>query len=726
MIFYQKLKKWVLNQPLPLWAIAVMMSIGIALILSADFIATARLEMVDGEPSPMLVKAPRQISYISNVLTEQARDSAEARVPDVYTDIDLNIGRNRVQLTEDLFAFIKNVRSDSLATTEWKITALTQIDAIATTPEIATLLVNMTEVALSSAEGSARGITNELMSRQIKESGNAISSNVRAMLGVSMPDNQVKLLMAIVPQLVVPNSFLDPVTTSKEKELARQNASPVTQEFFKDDLILREGELVTPFKLEALEKLGLQQQEIDWWEIGRNCMAATVSVVILFLYFNRFRERDWLQRRYPVLLALLILVFLFLGKWAIGLGNYLPYLYPISGVAILIGVIYDIRLAILVSTMLAGLLGYTAPNSLEYAIYAYTGSVISLLTVRRHRIQRISALFRAGLFAVLGNFAMLLIFKLNAQLEPIEALRWAGIAMANGVLSASVAILGFYVVGNFLGIVTMLQLQELATAYDQPVLQQLLRTAPGTYHHSHMVAVLAEHAAERIGANSLLVRVGAFYHDIGKMQNAIYFTENQDGTNLHDTLDPYKSAEIIIGHVTGGLELARQHGLPNRIQDFIAEHHGNQLLKFFYKKACDQNKDKDEVIYVVNEELFRYPGPRPRSRETAIVMMADSVEATSKAVQPNNLVAIEKLVRKITDELLTSEQLDDSGLSLKDVHIIREAFIETLQGLFHVRVKYAGNEELVAANARPIETEMRTIDRVPLPVSRSVPVPKEL
>ena len=623
MIFYQKLKKWVLNQPLPLWAIAVMMSIGIALILSADFIATGRLEMVDGEPSPMLVKAPRQISYISNVLTEQARASAEARVPDVYTDIDLNIGRNRVQLTEDLFAFIKNVRSDSLATTEWKITALTQIDAIATTPEIATLLVNMSEVALSSAEGSARGITNELMSRQIKESGNAISSNVRAMLGVSMPDNQVKLLMAIVPQLVVPNSFLDPVTTSKEKELARQNASPVTQEFFKDDLILREGELVTPFKLEALEKLGLQQQEIDWWEIGRNCMAATVSVVILFLYFNRFRERDWLQRRYPVLLALLILVFLFLGKWAIGLGNYLPYLYPISGVAILIGVIYDIRLAILVSTMLAGLLGYTAPNSLEYAIYAYTGSVISLLTVRRHRIQRISALFRAGLFAVLGNFAMLLIFKLNAQLEPIEALRWAGIAMANGVLSASVAILGFYVVGNFLGIVTMLQLQELATAYDQPVLQQLLRTAPGTYHHSHMVAVLAEHAAERIGANSLLVRVGAFYHDIGKMQNAIYFTENQDGTNLHDTLDPYKSAEIIIGHVTGGLELARQHGLPNRIQDFIAEHHGNQLLKFFYKKACDQHKGNGDVIYVVNESRFQYPGPRPCSRETAIVMMAD-------------------------------------------------------------------------------------------------------
>jgi hypothetical protein len=212
-----------------------------------------------------------------------------------------------------------------------------------------------------------------------------------------------------------------------------------------------------------------------------------------------------------------------------------------------------------------------------------------------------------------------------------------------------------------------------------------------------MVANLAEQAAEKINANSPLVRVGSFYHDVGKMNRPPFFTENQNGGNPHDNLDPFSSARIIISHVTDGLELARRYRLPTRIRDFIAEHHGNRVLKAFYSKALERAESEDEVDIT----RFQYKGPRPRSRETAIVQLADSIEATSSALRPNTEEDIEKLVKSIIDDHLKEGQLDNSDLTLGDIRTIRESFIETLQGRFHVRVKYPGNEELVSMPAPP-------------------------
>jgi putative nucleotidyltransferase with HDIG domain len=220
----------------------------------------------------------------------------------------------------------------------------------------------------------------------------------------------------------------------------------------------------------------------------------------------------------------------------------------------------------------------------------------------------------------------------------------------------------------------------------------LLRRAPGTYHHSIMVANLAEQAAEKVKANSALIRVGAFYHDVGKMNRPPFFTENQNGGNPHDNLDPYSSARIIISHVTDGLELARKYRLPNRVRDFIGEHHGDRVIKTFYQKAVEAAGGPEAV----DKSRFRYGGPRPRSRETGIVQLADATEATSSALRPSTEEEIEKLVTKIVDDHLKEGQLDDSGLTLGDIKIVRDSFIETLQGRFHMRIKYPGNEELLS------------------------------
>jgi putative nucleotidyltransferase with HDIG domain len=311
------------------------------------------------------------------------------------------------------------------------------------------------------------------------------------------------------------------------------------------------------------------------------------------------------------------------------------------------------------------------------------------------------------------------------QAEPAALLQQIGYGLGNGLLSSALTMAGFYVLGGVFGIMTILQLLDLSRL-DHPLLRELLRRAPGTYHHSIMVANLAEQAAERIGANSALVRVGAFYHDVGKMIRPPFFVENQEGINPHSSLDPYTSARIIISHVPDGLELARKYRLPHRIRDFIAEHHGERLVKTFLRKAQEAalgaaqgaaQETATENPRAIDENLFRYPGPRPRSRESAIVMLADAIDATSTALRPDTESAIVKLVETIIEDDLLQKQLQHSGLTLGDVEQMRVSFIETLKGRFHVRVAYPGNEYLLPESNVPVAL-LGTPSDAPVPVER--------
>jgi putative nucleotidyltransferase with HDIG domain len=342
---------------------------------------------------------------------------------------------------------------------------------------------------------------------------------------------------------------------------------------------------------------------------------------------------------------------------------------------------------------MAGLAGFISPNSLEVSIYLTVGGVLSVLTLRD--AQRMSAFFRAGLLAALGYIIVIVMYWLlsAAEFSPAAVLLPTLYALGNGLLSSALTLAGFYILGGLFGIVTILQLQDLSRL-DHPLLRELLRRAPGTYHHSIMVANLAEQAAERVEANSTLVRVSAFYHDVGKMVRPPFFVENQEGVDPHASLDPYTSARIVISHVADGLALARQYRLPFRIQNIIAEHHGNRVVKSFYRKAQETAGADVEVP----RAPFSYPGPRPGSRESAIVMLADAIDATSTAVRPSTEKAIEKLVNSIIEDDILEGQLNQSGLSLGDIDQLRISFIETLKGRFHVRVQYPGNELLLAEN----------------------------
>ncbi|HZD10577.1 MAG TPA: HDIG domain-containing protein, partial [Candidatus Binatia bacterium] len=579
-------------------------------------------------------------------------------------------------------------------------------------------ILNLSPAEYTAVKDDVSRIIGEVMREEIRDEPSAVSEakrSARTKFSFTLTQAQERIVTSLVPQFIVPNTFFDAEATAARREEAAATVEPQWQSVLQGQYIVRVGEEVTPVHLETLEKLGLLRPEISWLYVGRVLMAAILAVSLLALYWHRFHSTLQGSPRYLLLLGGLILVFALGAKLLVPTGGLYAYLFPAAAMSMLLAVIFDVRLSIFATLLVGTLIGLVAQESLELTMYMIVGPIFATLTLRD--AQRVNAFFRAGLVAALANMVVILVFRLAQDVAPVEILQLLAFSLLNGLISASITLAGFFVIGGLFGMMTTLQLQELSRL-DHPLLKDLLRRAPGTYHHSIMVANLAEQAAERVKANAALVRVGAFYHDVGKMNRPPFFTENQEGINPHETLDPYSSARIIISHVQDGLDLAKKHKLPDRIQDFIAEHHGDRLVVVFYKKAEEQLEEGEKI----DESRFRYKGPRPRSRETGIVLLADSVEAASAAVRPNNAEAIEMLINKIIDDHVKDAQLDNSGLTLGDIKTIRESFTETLKGRFHVRVKYPGNEELtrLEPQGRPVTPQDAPAPTRPQPVGRPV------
>ncbi len=339
-------------------------------------------------------------------------------------------------------------------------------------------------------------------------------------------------------------------------------------------------------------------------------------------------------------------------------------------------------------------------NALELPMLVGVGGMMAALTMRRP--ERLNGYFMPGLLVGVANIAVTLIFypnnySLTGNVGLLELFLYS---VLNGLLSAGVALAGIYAVTILFNLPTGLKLIELSQP-NQPLLQRLLREAPGTYQHSLMVANLAEQAASAIGVNADLVRVASLYHDVGKMTNPAFFTENQvEGINPHNVLDdPERSAAIIISHVTEGDKIARQYRLPTRIRDFILEHHGTQVLYFYHEAVKEAGEDE-----VIDIEQFTYPGPKPQSRETAIVMLADSCEATVRSRKPTKKQEITDTVQEIIDLKIQTGQLDESGLTFNDVKAIRPIFVDMLQAVFHPRINYPAQGKSTAERQAAVET----------------------
>lgn len=415
------------------------------------------------------------------------------------------------------------------------------------------------------------------------------------------------------------------------------------------------------------------------------CAAAGLSLIIPLLlalfgyYLSIFRKTDstiYMQMG-------LILAIVAAGSHAIKVYTQWPfYIIPIASFPMMIVLLYDdIRLTFLMGLACSLLATLILGVELEYFLIFLISCLVGSYFVRgaRNRGQVMKAGFLIAAALVTAGFFLNPVISKEALLHYYEPLA------LNGALCAGVVIASLKVFETMFGELSNFSLLELSDSLNQPLLKRMAVEAPGTYHHSLVVANLSEAAADAIGANSLLTRVGAYYHDIGKMVKPEYFTENQLMMgNKHDSLEPSMSKLVIINHVKEGVEMAKKHKLSPKMIDFITQHHGTSLLYFFYQKALEE-ADEDEVV---DDSEYRYPGPKPQSRETAVVLLADSVEGATRSLEEHTPKRIDEMVRKIINNKFIDGQLDECDLSLKDLELISSTFSRVLSATYHGRVKY--------------------------------------
>jgi putative nucleotidyltransferase with HDIG domain len=390
------------------------------------------------------------------------------------------------------------------------------------------------------------------------------------------------------------------------------------------------------------------------------------------------------EPRSIIVIAAIFVIFLIGARLLIN-RTLAPYAYPLQAAGLLITALFGLEAGLVVSIPLALIASYGLTNSLDLAPYYLFSSLIGLFVLGP--VRRFWGFVRAGAAISLAGFVALIAYRIPLSTPDwLGMVQFIGAAAFAGFSAASITLLLQYLLAQTLGFTTAFQLLDISRP-DFPLLQFFLRNAPGTYQHSLQVANLAEQAAEKIGADPLLTRVGAQFHDIGKALNPVFFVENQipGSVNKHDDILPEESAATIIRHVTDGIVLAKKYRLPSRLHDFILEHHGTLITRYQYNQAMSAAGGD---VTKVDIEKFRYPGPRPRSRETALLMLADASEARARAERPSTDDELRALIRSVIDTVQKFHQLDDTLLTLRDLNLIVESFTTTLRGTYHVRIQY--------------------------------------
>jgi putative nucleotidyltransferase with HDIG domain len=654
-----------------------------------------------GDVAAQDYSAPYSSTYESQVLTEIQRAAAEKAVPPVYTPPDTSIARTQMESLRSALAFITNVRADEYASYEQKLSDLAALEDIQLNRETMDIILALSDSRWQIVQQEAIIVLEQVMRNTIREGQLDLTlHSVPRLVSLSLPEDQAAIVVDLVWPFVVPNSYYNETLSKEAKQQARDSVEPITRSYIIGENIVQRGQVITDTDLEALQIYGLAQPESNWRDLVSAVSLTILVSVLLIIYLHRYpiMKSGILDLRGLALYASLFVGFLIVARVTIPGHIVLPYVYPVAAFSLTVSTLFGARLAFISTLPLAILVAYGQPTALELTIFYTLGGYFGILALKRG--QRFTSFIWAGTAIVLVGAVVVLIFRLpDPTTDWIGIATLIGVSVINGVASASISILLQYFMAQLLGTTTALQLIEISRP-DHPLMQFILRNAPGTYQHSLQVANLAEQAAERIEADPLLTRVGALYHDAGKALNPFFFIENQvPGTpNPHDDLDPESSADIIIRHVPDGLELAQKYRLPGRIQEFISEHHGTMITRYQYVTAVDKAGGEEDQV---DKEQFRYPGPRPRSKETALLMLADGCEARMRAERPSDKEELRELVQSVIGTRLTAGQLNNTDLTLHDLDAIVDSFTATLRGVYHPRIEYPKLDQIPSSHERP-------------------------
>jgi putative nucleotidyltransferase with HDIG domain len=683
--------------------IFLILLITITLILSFNFFPD-KILLKKGQICSKDILSPRTFEFLDLEETQNLKEKASRSIEEVY-DLNLVNIENVEKQVDSIFLKIKEYReklNNSSENNNVNLTVneekLTDNDLREIAKEInVNLELNMDEqiiidclqldkLSLNKINRDVKTSVRKIMEQGIKEVDleNAKKQLVREISEISISHYDALIASEIGTILIRPNLFLNEEETEKRRQEAISSVNKVERTIQIGQIIIRKGDIVTSEDIAILNALGLQNPKINFSNIIGIILITTICFSLLILYLNYYYPDIYKDINKLILLSIICIFIVLFAKITLQVSG---YLIPIASASMLIAISLSFEIAILVTVILSFLISFIPGGEMNYTIVLIVSGIVSIYSIRS-ATQR-SSLTRAGLMIAGVNIvaisALGLINNENYYLILKDNL-WG---ILNGFLAVilTIGILPF--LESFFDITTSFKLMELSNP-NQPLLKKLIVEAPGTYHHSIVVGNLSETAAEEIGGNGLLARVGALYHDIGKIKRPYFFIENQEAyKNIHDDLEPSLSALVIASHVKEGVELANKNKLPKDIINIITQHHGTGLITYFFHRALQENGASVEEVA---EENYRYSGPKPQTKETAIILLADSLEAATRTLTNPTPSRIKNLVKEIIQKNLENGQLEECDLTLKDLDKIGDSFSRILTGMFHSRVEYPDDD----------------------------------
>ena len=668
----------------------------ITFILSINFIP-GKIILKAGEVAPRNISATETIEFVDKKATEKLREAAIKSTHEVYNLNLASIESSEKELS-DFFLDIKNLRNHYQTSLEKQIVDNSFLDDSLKTISHKysidmdnTILINLVKLDQFSLEEIERNVNQsikKIMQQGVKENDMELAKKQleREISEISTSTYTVILAGEVGQYFLKPSLFLDEATTQTKKQEAADAVRDVKDIIRKDQIVIRKGEIVTDDHIEKLEALGLQNPTMRFKDIFGLFMINILLISLLILYIFNYHKEIFDDINKIILLGVIYVTIIFIARLSSQISG---YIIPTAFASMLIALTLNSKLALGMTFLIGINIGFIFLGEIDYMIVALAGGLISIFSIRR-ATQR-SSLTRAGLLIAAVNVVSIIALGLIHRNSTELMFRNSMWGVLNGFISSILTLGMLPFLETFFDISSSFRLMEL-TNPNQPLLKQLLVEAPGTYHHSVVVGNLAEAATEEIGGNSLLARVGAYYHDIGKLKRPYFFAENQEAyKNIHDDLEPSLSALVIASHVKDGIELARKYRLPKPIIDIINQHHGAGIISYFYHRALQTNVDKSDEV---DEESYRYSGPKPQSKEAGVILLADMLEAEARTLNNPTASRIKSLTQNVISRNLVNGQLDDCNLTLRELNKIKEVFSRILTGMFHNRVEYP-DEDLI-------------------------------
>lgn len=632
--------------------------------------------------SKVQVIAPKDIEVVDSIKTEKRKREVALKVNPVYSPVDNLYIKNNLN---ELFEEIKSIRSKDLDKREKQrnLELLFDVSDSNTKYYVVKFFTDIDDELLNKtlelSEKTLTSVLNEGITEKDFEE-NSLEKIVRRNVEANTTRNQLKVINALLEQVIVPNMIIDEEATKLAQKSARDMVSPIKVKFNKGETIVDVGEPITQVRKEALSQVGYNILRINYLGILGILSLVSIGIFSVMLYLKSFEE-SLFNRRHLLIVAVMSL---FIALLSVALPSYWSvFILPFPFYAIILSIFLNPRSSFFITVTLLTIITLSLQLSALAMSVIILSTIISTISMTAVRYSRRFDLIKVGLYTALTMAVIISCVYYDLGREKLFQDIFAGII--NGFCSGVFALGMIPIFESTFKVITIFGLAELGD-YNQPLLKKLHEVAPGTFEHSLRVSNLAESAAEAIGANPVLARVGALYHDVGKIVRPLFFVENQTYSgieNPHEKLTPRSSKMIITSHTKDGVIKAKEYHIPEVIQDFILQHHGDSLASYFYNKAV-----AEEGAENVKEEQFRYTGPKPNTKETAILMIADAVESASRTLKDHSQEELDKLINKIIKDRLDDNQLSESPLTLKDIKVIATTLSRVLRSVFHKRIKY--------------------------------------